>query len=87
MRATEQQRQRDILLGGELRDELAELEHKAETVSTEAASLLLAHRVEALSVEVDRAGVRDEDTCQAVEQGRLARTARAHHGKDLAPLH
>ena len=31
-------------------------------------------------------GVWDEDAGQAVEQGRLARTARAHDGEDLAPL-
>jgi hypothetical protein len=85
--SAEKQRQRDVLLGGELRDELAELEDEAETVSTEAASLLLAHRVEALTVEGDLTGVRNEDARKAVEQGRLARAARAHHGEDLAALH
>ena len=86
-RSPEQQRERDVLLRGELGDELAELEDEAETLPTDAASLGFPHRVEALTVEADLAGVRNEDARQAVQQGRLARSARAHHGKDLAPLY
>jgi hypothetical protein len=60
VRATEQQRQRDILLGRQLRDELAELEDEPEAVTPHLGT---------------------------VEQRRLARTARSHHGHDLAALH
>src|ERR1019366_6210837 len=71
-RATEQQRQRDVLLGGQLRHDLAELEHKAEAISPQPGTLRLPHRVDALAVEVALAGVGDEDARQAVEQRRLA---------------
>ena len=87
VRATEQERQRDVLLGGQLGHELAELEDEAEAITPQPGALRLPHRVEALAVEVDLTGVRDEDARQAVEQGRLARAARAHHGDDLAPFH
>ena len=86
-RATEQQRQRDVLLGRQLRHELAELEHEAEAITPQPRALRLPHGVESTAVEVDFAGIRDEDARQAVEQRRLARAARSHHGEDLAPLH
>src|ERR1019366_10748350 len=60
-RATEQQRQRDVLLGGQLRHELAELEHKAEAITPQPGALGLSHGVEALAVEVDLTGIRDAD--------------------------
>ena len=85
--ATEQQRQGDVLLGGQLGHELAELEDEAEAITPQPGALPLPHGVEALAVEVDLAGVGDEDARQAVEQRRLARAARAHHGDDLATLH
>ena len=56
--AAEQQRQRDVLLGGQLGNELAELEHEAESVPAQRAALGLAHRVEALAGEVDLAARR-----------------------------
>ena len=49
--STEQERQGDVLLGGELGHELAELEDEAEAVASQRTALLLAHRVEALAVE------------------------------------
>ena len=85
--AAEQERQRDVLLSGELGDELAELEDEAEAISAQPGALLFAHRVESLAVEGDLTGVRDEDAGQTVEQGRLARAARPHHREDLAALH
>src|SRR5258707_11281361 len=85
--AAEQQRQRNVLLGRQLRHELTELEHKAEAITTQPGTLRLPHRVEALAVEGDFTGVRHEDACQAVQQGRLARAAWAHPREDLASLH
>ena len=38
--STEQQRQRDILLGGQLRHELAELEHNAEAITPQPQAVL-----------------------------------------------
>ena len=83
----EKEWQRDVLLRGQLWDELAKLEDEAEAITSQPGALLFAHRVEALAIEEDLTGVRDEDARQAVEQGRLARTARPHHGEDLAALH
>src|ERR1022692_1268066 len=87
VRATEQQRQGDVLLGRQLRHELAELEDKAEALAPQPGTLRLPLRVEALAVEGDLAGVRDEDAREAVEQRGLARAAGAHHGEDLASFH
>ena len=85
--AAEQQRQRDVLRGGQLGDELAELEHEAEAVPAQAAALGLGHGVDPGPVEEDLAGVGHQDAGQAVQQRRLARAARAHDGEDLAGVH
>jgi len=71
-RAVQQQRQGDILLGGQLGDELAELEHEPEPVPPQRAALGLAHRVHPAAVKPDFSGVRREDAGQAVQQRRLA---------------
>ena len=72
MHAAEQQRQRDVLLGRQLRHELAELEDEAEAITPQSRALRFPHGVESLAVEVDLTGVRDEDAGEAVEQCRLA---------------
>jgi hypothetical protein len=55
-------------------------------ITPQPGTLRLPHHIEALTVEVDLTGVRGEDARKAVEQRRLARAARAHHGDDLATL-
>ena len=82
--AVEQQRQGDVLLGGQLGHELAELEHEAEPVAAQRAARGLAERVDPAAVEVHLAGVGHEDPGQAVQQRRLAGPARPHDGEDLA---
>jgi hypothetical protein len=51
--AAEQQRQRHVFLGGQLRDELAELKHEPEPVAPQRAALRLAHPVDAATGKVD----------------------------------
>src|SRR5580693_398546 len=85
--ATEQQRQGDVLLGRQLGHELTELEHEAEAITAQPGTLRLPHRVESLAVEVDLAGIRDEDAGEAMEQGGFARSARTHDGDYLASVH
>src|SRR5664280_1157157 len=69
---TEQQGQRDVLLGGQLRHELAELEHEAEAITPQAGAILLSQGIEVLAVEAHLTGVGGEDARQAVEQRGLA---------------
>src|SRR5579872_6600519 len=83
---SEQQRQGDVLLRGQFRHELAELKDETEAITPQPGALRLSHLVESLPFEADLTGVGNEDARQTVEQGGLARTARAHHGHDLATL-
>src|SRR6266511_1037559 len=53
--AAEQQRQGDVLLRGQLGDQLTELEHEPEMLSAQGASLLLAEGVNTLTSEDDLA--------------------------------
>ena len=73
-RAAQQQRQRDVLLGGQLGDELAELEDEPEPVAAQGAAPVLAQGVDPPPGEPDLAGVGHQDAGQAVQQRRLART-------------
>jgi hypothetical protein len=79
----EEERQCDVLLGGELWDELAELEDEAEVVSTEGAAFRLGHGVASATVEPDLSARRDKDSGQTVKEGRLPRAAWTHKGKNL----
>jgi hypothetical protein len=65
----EQQRQRHVVRRGELRDELAELEHEAERGPAQPSAFSFAKRVKALPVEPHLAAVGFEDPGQAVQQG------------------
>jgi hypothetical protein len=71
MDTTEQQWQRDVLLGRELRHQLAELEHETEAITPQSRPIRFPHGVESLTVEMDLTGDRNEDASQAVEQCRL----------------
>ena len=64
----QKEREGDVLLGCELRDELAELEDEAETVSPEPASLLLAHAWMRCPSKITRPDAGDQDAGEAVEQ-------------------
>ncbi len=54
VRATEQQRECDVLLGGQLGHELAELEDETEAITPQPGAFRLSHHIELLTVEVDR---------------------------------
>jgi hypothetical protein len=83
-RPAEEERQCDVLLGGELWDELAELEDKTEAVSTEGTAFRLRHGVASATVEPDLSALWDKDAGQTVKEGRLTRAAWTHKGKNLS---
>ena len=82
--ARQQQRQRDVLLGRQLGDQLAGLEHEPEPVAAQCAAPVVAERVQALPVEPGLALAGDQDAGQAVQQRGLAGAARPHDRDDLA---
>ena len=82
--STEQQGEGHVFFRRQLGDKLAELEHEPEVVPAQAAARLLAHGVDAPAGKEDLAPVGLEDAGQAVQQGGLARAARAHDRQDLS---
>ena len=80
----QEQRKRDVFLGAQFGHELAELEDEAEAITTERTAFLFSQGVDARPREPDLAGVRDENAGEAMEQGRLARAARAHDSENFA---
>jgi hypothetical protein len=83
----QQQRQRDVLLGGQLGDELTGLEHEPEPVPAQLAAPVISQGVQPLPAEPDLPLVGNQDAGQAVQQRRLARPARPHDREDLTPAH
>jgi len=69
--ATKQQRQSNVLLGRELWDQLAELEHEAEAITSQSRALPFSQGIQSLTIELDLTGVRNEDPGQAMQQCRL----------------
>jgi ABC-type transport system involved in cytochrome c biogenesis ATPase subunit len=84
--SAQQQRQGDVLLRGQLGDELTELEDKAELIAAQLAALGLGAGVQALPGKPDLAVFRHQNAAEAMQQRRLAGPARAHDGEDLALL-
>ena len=85
--APEQERQGDVLLGGQFGNELTELEHEPEPVPAQRGAPGLAHRVDPAAVKPDLPGIGGQDSGQAVQQGRLSRAAGTHHREDLPGRH
>ena len=84
MHACDRERQRDVLLRGEHRQEVEELEDEADVLATQ---LRQARVVEVGDVDsFDRHGARGRlvEPRKAVHQRRLARARRAHHGREVA---
>jgi hypothetical protein len=77
----------DVLLRRQLRDQLTELEHEPEPGPAQVAAPVLAQGVQPPPVEPDLALIGGQDAGQAVQQRRLAGSARAHDRDDLAPVH
>ena len=70
--ATQQQRQRDVLLGRQFGDELTELEHETEPITTQRTALGLSQLVHPRSRRTDLAGIGHQDARQTVQQRRFA---------------
>ena len=97
--AGQEQGDGDVVQGGEVRQELAELEDEAELVQAQAAAGGLVQRRDVHSdvfsdvrraasrrlapVVADASGVGHEDPGHDVQEGGLARARRAGHGQDL----
>src|SRR5204863_232345 len=82
--AVELERQQQILLDGEQRDEVEELEDEADVPPAEARARLLVERGEVGAVDAHAARRRPVDAGDHVEQRRLAGAAAPHQHDDLA---
>ena len=81
--AGEQQRQRHVLAGRELRDQLAVLEDETELAQAQVGALRIGHFGEVLAREQHPTVVRDQHPRQAVQEGGLAGTGGPHDGDGL----
>src|SRR5690606_4584117 len=81
-----QQRQGHVLLARQVGHELAMLEDEPELREAQATALLLAHAAEVAPGEASDACVGEQDAREAMQQGRLPRTARSHDGHEFARL-
>ena len=85
--ARQEQGDGDVVQGGEVRQELAELEDEAELLQAQAAAGRLVEGCDVLrhvaSVVIDASGVGHEHPGHDVQEGGLARARRAGDGQDL----
>ena len=82
--AGEAQRERDVLAGREVRDEVEALEHLPDPGPADPGDGALAAAGEGLTTDGDGAGGRSFEAGGAVEQGALARAGGAHDGGERA---
>ena len=80
--AGEGQRQRDVLEGGERRDEVERLEHEADPVAPEAGQPPLGQGAELDPLDEGLAGGQRVEAGGAVHQRRLARARRSHDRRE-----
>ncbi|KAG1393634.1 hypothetical protein G6F59_014324 [Rhizopus arrhizus] len=80
----QQQRQLDVLLRGQHRHQVVELEHEADVVAAPGRQLAAAHLVDALAFDADLAAAGVVQAADQVEQGGLARTGGAHQRDEVA---
>ena len=78
------ERQPDVLLGAQHRQQVERLEHEAELLPAEHRELGVGQRLQRRSGDDHRARGGPIQTGQAVQQGRLARTGPAHDGREPA---
>ncbi|MGX1471798.1 UNVERIFIED_CONTAM: hypothetical protein RKD50_000606 [Streptomyces canus] len=76
--------QRHVLLGGQLRQQLAELEHEPEPLAAQGAELVLAQVVDALAAQQHLTAVGSDDPSESVQQCGLAGPGRAHDRQRVA---
>ena len=82
--AGDRQREQDVLLGGERRDQVVGLEDEADLVAAQPGQRLVLELGEVLVADEHRALVGGVERGAAVHQRRLAGPARPHHGGELA---
>ena len=80
-----QRRNHHVLHGGELGQQLVELEHEAQPRAAEAGQLAAPQGKHVGAVDADGAAVRPVERTHDLQQRRLARTAGADDADDLAP--
>ncbi|KUN77524.1 hypothetical protein AQJ64_33935 [Streptomyces griseoruber] len=69
------ERQGSVLFNGQLRKQLAVLEDKPKAFTTQRAELVIVKDTEGAPLEADFTARHRKDTCKAVEQGGLSRSA------------
>ena len=79
----EQQRQLDVALGRQHRQQVVHLEHEADVIRAPLAERAVAERVGALAGDLDRAGARPVQAADQVQQRRLARARRPHQREEI----
>ncbi|MNT16934.1 hypothetical protein D3C72_1520610 [compost metagenome] len=80
----QQQRQFHVLLRGQHRHQVVELEHEADVMAAPRRQLAAAHLVDALAFDADLAARGVVQAADQVEQGGLAGTGRAHQRDEVA---
>ena len=85
--AGDRQRQRHVLLGGQHRQEVEELEDEADVLAAQQRHVAVGERPDVLTRDPDRPAGRLVERRKEVHQGGFARTGGAHHGDELAGLH
>ena len=83
----QEQRQLDVAVRGEHRDQVVGLEHEADVARAPRRELAARHRGDLVARHGHGAGRRDVQPAQEVQQRRLARAARAHERDELAGVH
>ena len=84
--AGDRERQDQVLLGGEHRQQVEELEDEAELVAAQLGQRAVVEPGDLDAVELDRAGGRLVEPGEDVHQGRLARARGSHDRREAAAL-
>src|SRR6187200_785505 len=84
--AGDRERQNQVLLGGQDRDQVEELEDEAELVAAQLGQLAVVEMGDVDAVELDRARGRLVEAGEDVHQGRLARAGGAHDRGEAVAL-
>ena len=84
--ARDREWQHDVLFGGEHRQQVEELEDKADVLPAQARQLAVVERGDLGAGDLDRALGRLVEPGEDVHERRLAGARRAHHGDELARL-
>ena len=82
--AGDRERQDDVLLGGQHRQEVEELEDEADVLAAQQRHLAVGEALDLLAGDLDRAARRLVECGEQVHQRRLARARRPHDGDQLA---